>query len=158
MNFEQLLKTFDLTNTDALMIPFGAIFFFLLYKFLAAKLFLPFMKLVEAREGATTGAEESATQSSKKAAEILSEYELALRDSRARVMEERDRVVGIAKKEASQFLDKARDEAEEILRSARWEMASSLDALKKSALAEGDRLVEAVVEKVKAAPTQARTH
>ncbi len=131
------------------MIPVGAVLFFLFYKAISAKLFAPFVGLFEAREQETVGAESRAAESSKEANDLTLQYEAEVRDARARAMEERDKILSQAKKEASQSLNQARDSAEELIRNARWEMAGSLDDLRKSAAKEADQLVEAIVEKAK---------
>ena len=53
---EEILKQFDLSLTDSWMTLVGAVFFVVLWRFLAKALFEPFLRLTEAREAATTGA------------------------------------------------------------------------------------------------------
>lgn len=146
--FTKILKTFDLVPFDVLMIGVTVVLFLLLWAGLAKGLFLPYMALLAEREASTSGAEESAATVLKSADELRREYDAKLLEARVRTLKEKAAALDVTKQQAGEVVKKAEEDAQEILRSARWEMAQKVDATKAEAFRDADRLAEQIAQKV----------
>jgi len=142
------------------MILLCAVLFFVLYRLLEAKLFHPFIGLVEARESATIGAEAIAEINSAEAIELVSRYELELTKARARLMEERMRLIGEAKRDASAIIEAADGKAQEEVRNVRWDLLNRREEMRRETLKQAQELADELVAKLKNPPAtaQARVH
>ncbi len=145
----EILKNFDLNLLDAQMIAVCAVLFVVLWKTLGKVLFGPYLTLVEARERATVGASDTAQAELAKAKAISEDYEQKLMTARVAAMEKKLAAVSKAKSEADSIVEKAEDNAQELVRSVRWEMAKKVDELRTKAFGEVDALSDMIVNRVK---------
>ncbi len=148
MTVESILKTFDLTQLDVLMIPIGVILFVAFWKILTKSFLIPYMGLIEAREKATTGVDAAAKEQIEKSERIKIEYEQKIFDVRVEAMSNRNQVVSAAKAEAQKIVEKSEAQAQEHLRSVRWEIAKKLQNIKENLNQEADKIVSEIVAKV----------
>ena len=146
---ESLLKNFDLVPFDVAMIMVSAVLFVVLWKTLGQFLFAPYLELVEAREAATVGAEDTAKADRERAQVITEQYEEQLMATRVAAMEKKLAALTKAKAEAAGIVEKSEDASQELLRSVRWEMAKKLDELRGQAFGDIDKLADMIVERVK---------
>ena len=145
----EILKSFDLVPLDAIMIAVSAALFVVLWKTLGKALFEPYVALVEARESATIGANDTAYAERAKASALYEDYEQKLMSARVAAMEKKLSAISKAKEEADGLVEKAEDAAQELVRSVRWEMAKSVDELRTKAFGEVDALADMIVSRVK---------
>ena len=146
---ESLLKNFDLVPFDVVMIVVSAVLFVVLWKTLGQVLFAPYLQLVEAREAATVGAEDTAKANHERAEALTAQYEEQLMAARVAAMEKKLSALAKAKAEAAAVVEKSEGAGQELLRSVRWEMAKKLDELRGQAFGETDKLADMIVERVK---------
>ncbi|MBN8548543.1 MAG: hypothetical protein J0M12_04430 [Deltaproteobacteria bacterium] len=146
---ESILKNFDLVPFDVVMIVVSAVLFVILWKTLGQALFAPYMSLLEAREAATVGAEDTAKSDLERAEALTAQYEEQLMAARVAAMEKKLAAINKAKAEASGIVEKSEGAAQELLRSVRWEMAKKLDELRGQAFGDTDKLADMIVERVK---------
>lgn len=149
---EALLKTFDLTLMDGMMVPIVAVFFVIFWWTLRSVLFDPFLNLIETRERLTDGALTTANDVKSNTAQILEEYNSRIFNARAENMKSKLTDVANAKAEASQIIQKAEDEVQELVRNERWQIQQNISELRKSVLGEADSLAKTLVEKVTSGP------
>jgi len=149
---EALLKTFDLTVVDGYMILVVAVLFVILWKALEKTLFIPYIRLIEARERATVGVEEEANAAYSKAEVGERDYLLKIADARKIAMEKKLAIVAKAKGEAAKIADDATKEAERILLSARAEIKKDAEAARKATLLNAEELANDLVSKLKQPP------
>ena len=146
--FAKILKNFDLVPFDVLMIGVGAALFVVLWRVLARVFFIPYLTLVEAREQATSGADLAAGDMRKRAEQIRRNYENRITAARVEAVKEKLDAVQAAKREAARILDKAEGQAQETLRSARWDMGRKIGELRTEILREADRIAGQIVDKL----------
>ncbi len=146
--FESILNNFDLVPFDVLMIAIWALLFVSMWKILGRVFFAPYLALVEARESATTGAEDSAATVRASAEQVRQTYADRLGQARVQAVTQRLAVVSEAKLKAAKILEIAEGDAQETLRAARWETAQKIDALRTEAFRDADRMAEQITQKL----------
>jgi len=146
---ESVLKLFALTVQDVQMIPWGALFFVVLWQALSRILFKPYLALIEAREAATSGAVETSRDKLAKAAELRSAYAERLNGARVDAMKGKIEKVAAAKKEGAQVVEKAELAAQDALKQGRADIARDARTLKDQSLRDADALAEMIIEKIK---------
>jgi F0F1-type ATP synthase membrane subunit b/b' len=156
-NFEQILKSFSLTPTDVMIIPIAALLFVVLWKTLESVLFLPFLKLLEAREQATIGNEAQAVADLNQVEELQRSYEQQLQEIRIRALEQKYRSLESTKQEVEKLA--ASEEAALLESSSR--LRSDLDVASKNARAalvsDAQELADQIVSKVLSGSTSTAT-
>ena len=151
---EEFLKTLDLVPFDLVMIAACVPLVILLWKSMERYLFAPYLAVVEAREQLTSGAIESAAQSVARAHELEVQYQNVISAARVSAVKEKSERLLRAKAEAAHVVSKAEDEAQEHLRSVRWELAQKIESLKSSAFKESDVIAGALFQKITAPQQQ----
>ncbi len=152
---EDVLKQFDLSSLDALMIVVGAFLFVTLWQLAARYLFGPYLKLVEAREAATSGAVDTIRNKKNQIESARVSYERVVTEGRVAAMKEKLAAVSAAKKEAAQITEKAEKEAHEALKQGRTALQGELDALRQESLKHVDSLAQGIVSKITGRGAQA---
>ena len=153
---EGILKTFDLTMIDGIMIPICCLLFFVLWRGLDKFLFSPYLKLFEARELLTTGAVAHSQSLESRANELSHEYEAKMVDARMAAMKLKLELTNKAKLEASAILEKAEQDAKQVVSKAREAIASSAGSANASVGADSSRMIDLIVQKVKEAGAGAK--
>lgn len=141
-------KTFSLSDTDIVMILVCSFLFIMLWAALEKVLFAPFLSLVEAREGATVGAEERAVSYKTQAQELRIKYESLIYAARVEAMERKLTRISQAKTEASRIIERAEDEAQEALRKVRWDLVTNMKTIRAEALREAETLSGALLKRL----------
>ena len=149
--FFKFFELFDLTPSDVVMIPVGALMFVAYWHYFGAKVIAPFYAVVRAREEATTGADERAVENLEKSRALLTEYEDALTEERVKAMRVKLEALSKAKDQADIILGAAEKKAQDDIRAARAELAAKLRTLREDALREADGLATLMSDKAKSA-------
>ena len=142
----------DLSPKDLVMIPVGGAVFIVFWLMMDKALFRPFVTLSATREELTQGAEVSAATAKEQTAQLEAEYEEKLTDARVKGMQEKAKILGVARKEAQTALDEASSKSIDDIAAAREGIAKEGEALKEQLLNQSDELISAVVEKVTSSP------
>lgn len=145
----EILKTLDLVPQDVVMIFVGALLFTLLWKALEAWLFLPFLKVVEARESATKGAVSDAAEMQQRADNLMREYNSELARKRVEAVERKLKLLEETKTKAAGIVSQAQQGAKSIIESARSEVVRRESELETRLAGEVDQVVDLVVQKLK---------
>lgn len=122
-----------------------------LHFYFKAMLFKPLRKVLKQRDELTAGARKAAEKSLAAAERKTAEYEAKLRDARAEVYQEQEKIrAGWLEDQAAQ-LAKAHASAEESVKQARFEIATEAAAARKNLLetsaALGDQIANTVLAK-----------
>ncbi|MCB0339787.1 MAG: ATP synthase F0 subunit B [Bdellovibrionales bacterium] len=150
------LAMFDLKPGDGLMIPIGVVLFVILWQFLDKYLFLPYVRLVEAREAATTGSVSSARDVVERTQAVKAECEEKLRRARVAAMETKLTQLREAKQKASEIIRASEDSAKTEIQALRDTLSSEMSAMRNDIQKQAELLAEAIVEKVQAPPKLAQ--
>ncbi|MCB0333672.1 MAG: hypothetical protein KDD55_09255 [Bdellovibrionales bacterium] len=141
-NAAEILALFDLSVLDFQMILVCAVVFYL-YTVIASKtLFGPLMKLYEAREQATIGAESSASETIREAESLEQEYGAQLTEARIQAMQEKLEILSIATKDASGILGTAENTARDEILSARQSLEASREKLRAELFQDADAMAQ----------------
>jgi len=146
---ENVFAMFDITPFDGVMILVGAVFFVVIWKSLQKVLFDPYLKLVEEREQATSGAKDYAAREVAEAKELTQEYERRIMEGRIAALEEKIKELDRAKQEAAKIISQAENEASTYLDNERRITEESMNALKSEVMKEASAMVAMIVDKVK---------
>ena len=142
MDYQLLLKTFNLEPDEPQMIILGVVFVAVLLRALKSSLFDPYLNLIESRE-------KGAADTTAKAASLRREYESRVSTARIEAMKKKLATLASARTEASAIADKAEGSAQEEIRKVRWDLASRMDELRGGASKEVDAMVESIVKRIK---------
>jgi F-type H+-transporting ATPase subunit b len=137
---EAFLKNFDLVPQDLRMILLGAVLFVVLWKLLQAVLFAPYIKLLEAREAASTGAQATAQRNNADAQETLAKYNEELTAARVAFMGARNEAIERAREQADQIVGKAEHEVRQTIEAAHKEVSRDLEAVAEVVQREAEQL------------------
>ncbi len=140
-------ENFSLTNADIKMIPVGALLFFLFWVFCDKIIFKPYVQLVEARELATTGAEDLAKDTKLKTQELEKDIEKKLLEAKVRFTQEKMDKLNIAAGESKKALDSLNQQSQSMLLEERKKISEEVKAIRDSANAKAESLVAQIVEK-----------
>jgi len=143
-----MLKTFDLTELDAMMIPVGVILFFMLWKLLGETIFKPYLAVTEERERQTIGAESEASSSVIEAEKINNELDSKIQNAKTDAMLQKNEVLSKARKEASQLIAQAEEETQKFLQAKRTEIKNSQASAMKSNAELAKKLSDEIASKV----------
>lgn len=146
---EEILKNFDLVPFDVVMIFVGAMSFVLLWKTLEKELFNPFLKLLELREGLTTGADSNAKDIQDEAARLEEDYAQKMLSIRIAAMDKKLAALDRAKAEANSSIDKAAAEAKSFIEKEKASIASSRDKARAEAIGQTKGMVDELVTRLK---------
>lgn len=142
---EELLQ---LTESDVLMIPVGAVGFFIFWKLFNSLVFAPHLELLELREESTTGASESADEIKK---EILTkEEEIRMQTLRLRreLNKENEKQVKIKEKDRQDKITAKSVELKEKLKTEQEALELKEKEIKDSLFSDADRMVSDLVSKL----------
>ncbi len=147
-NAAEILALFDLSVLDFQMILVCAVIFYI-YTVIASKtLFGPLLKLYEAREQATVGAESSASESLLEAENLEKEYEAQITEARIQAMQEKLEILSIASKDANETLGKAEDAARDEIVSARAKLEESREKLRSELFQDADAMAQELAKEL----------
>jgi len=146
---KDFLKTFDLTQTDAIMILVWLVLFVVIWKLLSRSFFLPYLKLIEAREQATSGANDRAQEKNRKADELQKEYEKRIFEEKVKVLNQRTQALSAARAAAQTTIEAAEKEAQNFTMKFRDELKSKMSAVERNIPTEAQSLAELLIGKVK---------
>lgn len=145
---DDLLKTFDLTRQDGVMILVWIGVFLAICKLLEQYFFAPYLALIEAREKATEGAKDEAHKVAAQAQELSKQYEAKLFEHKVKVMSRRNELLGAARTEANQIVDQAEKQAQSEVLAARKELAQKIAAISAGAPKQAAELADFLVKRV----------
>ena len=129
------------------MILAGIVLFTLLLKSLRNFVFLPYLALIEAREAATIGAEETAGNNQDQADIVLRDYRNQINEERASSMKTRAMLLSRTKADAEKIIENAEVEARQIARRVRSEIAEKTTAMRKISFQEAEKISRAMAQK-----------
>lgn len=124
-------------------LPTTLIVFFLFF-FLRWAFWRPLERVLAERDQATEGARRDAASAAAAAEEKLHEYEEALRRARADIYREQESNRQLALEERSHLLGGARQQAADLIRQAKLEIARDVEQAKKELETESGRLAEQI--------------
>lgn len=153
---EATLKLLDLVPFDVVMIVSCALLFLVFWLVMEKCFFIPYLSLLEAREKATLGAEESAESGMKKVENLKADYESKLMQVRVLAIERKIATLENAKREAAQMLEKAEGDAQEQVRTVRWDLANKMTQLRQQAQLQVASVAELICSKAKKPATALR--
>lgn len=145
---DEILKTFELTQTDAVMIVVWALIFLVITKLLNKFFFAPYLALLEAREAATKGASDSAREITAEAERLNKEYEQSIFEERVKVMNVRNESLSAARAQSTQIIEKAEKEAQASTSTFRHELNQKIALLSQRSPQEAANLAEELVRRV----------
>jgi F0F1-type ATP synthase membrane subunit b/b' len=145
---ESLLKMFSLTVQDAQMIPFGALFFIVLWLSLSRFVFKPYLALIEARERATSGAVDSIREKLARAAELRQGVEQKIGTERFAAVKQKLETISVAKQSATRVVEEAEIAAQTTLKEGRAQIARDVETVRTRTIGEADGLAEMIVQKL----------
>jgi len=119
-----------------------------LYLILSQTFFKPYMKLFEARRKATVEDREHAKKLLEEADQKIKEYQSKIHEIRAESQKQIDLAITAARKEESQLLLNARDEAKKIYQDTLGDVTGQKEKIKKEIIAEIDTMAKGVSEKL----------
>ncbi|MCO6431277.1 MAG: hypothetical protein J5J00_10490 [Deltaproteobacteria bacterium] len=143
-----LLKILSIDIVDLQMISVCVVLFALFWPTVAKIFFEPYLKLVTERERLTVGAETYLKEQEAHADELVEKYESRLSEVRGSAMREKMSAVAEAKEQALKIVDKAQNEAQQILREARSNIAARNQQLEQRLSTEADDIARSVVSRV----------
>lgn len=146
---EATLKLLDLVPFDVVMIVVCALLFLCFWRVMEKHFFTPYLNLLEARETATLGAEESAISGMKQAEILKSEYENKIMQVRVAAIEKKLSTLDLAKKQAATILEDAEGEAQEQVRNVRWDLANKMTQLRQQAQSQVGSMADLICSKAK---------
>jgi len=127
----EILKMFDLTPFDVVMIGVGVAFFFVLWAVLERVLFAPYLQLLETRESMTSGSEALAHEKRGEVEKVTREYDARIQQARIEAMTSQAAIIQKAQQRAQQIVEKAEGEAQEHVRTTRWDTKKSYEEAQK---------------------------
>jgi len=141
-----------LTRADMVMIPFSTFFFFVFWKLMERFVFLPYLKLHEARELATEGSTNLAAKSSQEAETILSECQNKIGTARRDAMKAKINSLEAEQEKGAAKIAQAEAAALEQLQKSQQEVKTKVAALEQDLNTKVDDLVGEIVDKLKSSP------
>ncbi len=152
-----ILEMLSLTHADFVVAFFlFPLFFFAFWKLASKNLFEPFLKLYEAREKATEGAELDADQYLQEAEAIESEVADTILAARKEAVEQKLQGLQEAGSRAADKVHKAENEASAYLNKGREEIEVMRAKLEAELSSQVDDMVESIVQSVKQPPELAQ--
>lgn len=145
-------KNLELTAMDVKMIPVGGLLFFIFWKAMEAKVFIPYLKLFEAREAATVGSVGIANEIESEARSLQEQYKQGIFNARKDAVQQKLEKLEIVKKDNTAVLTEAETKASQISDNARKELEAKMAELSNSLNQKVENLSEEVVNKIKAKP------
>lgn len=150
MDLSATLKIFDLEPNDLPMIALGAVMVLVLINLLKGSLFKPYLALIEAREAATSGAQNAAEATLKEARAKNDEYSSKLMSGRVAAMQKKLARVSEARAQAAKVVESAESEAQEIVRKVRWDLGQQVDSLRATSFKEAEAMAATISAKLQA--------
>ena len=141
-----------LNRSDMVMIPFSTFFFFIFWKIMEKYVFLPYLKLHEARELATEGSTDLASKSNQEAEEILSESQNKIGEAQRDAMKAKIDMVEAEQENAAAKIAEAEATALEQLQKSQQEVKTKVAELEQDLNTKVDDLVGEIVDKLKSSP------
>ena len=141
-----------LNRPDMVMIPFSTFFFFVFWKLMERFVFLPYLKLHEARELATEGSTNLAAQSSQEAESLLNECQNKIGTARRDAMKAKNDRLEAQQEKAAAKIAQAEAAALEQLQKSQLEVKTKVAELEKDLNTKVDDLVGEIVDKLKSSP------
>lgn len=141
--------TLSISRLEAWMSVVFALLFIALWGLLDATLFGPHLKLLEAREEATTGAVREAHEKSTQADVIIKEYEEKIIETRVQAVQRKLSALNAVKQQADDIVTKAEEHARGLVSKARTELESRTASLRSGAERDIDSMAQMIVQKLK---------
>lgn len=147
------LKTGFLANLaverrDVVMIGLCAVGFALFWIIMDKTFFSPFIKLFEARERLTVGAEAELKEKESLIKDLLEDYEAKKLQALTAALAEKNHALSGVKAEAQRMVDSAKEESQAAIKSARAALEAESERLAGGIQHEGELLAKQVVDKV----------
>jgi F-type H+-transporting ATPase subunit b len=102
--------------------------FILLFLWLRAVFFQPYLAVIQRRQGQSDGLSDRAAKLEEEATRVELEYQAALKKTRGLAAVERERILGEARKQATESVESARRDAKLKLEQSRESSARSFEA------------------------------
>lgn len=128
-------------------ILYQVVLFIILWLILNKLLFKPYLKLLDAREQRTTGAQQDSADLEHEGAQLRAQYEDKIAQARAAGYSAKEAILQNARLEREKILTEAREEAAQILERARREIAIALERERRIAAAEAAALAADMASK-----------
>ncbi len=145
---DEILKIFTLKPLDAQMIIVSAILFVAFWRLFARAFFNPYLRLVEEREGRTSGAMHKAEDDMKNASELETLYSERINSARIEGMKAKLQLLEEAKKESAKILETAQHEADVIKGRGKEALKDTTEKLLESFPKEVEQLAADIVRRV----------
>ena len=145
---DAILATVGLDPIDGIMIPICAVIFAVFISAVWRALFLPLFQLAEAREAATSGAAQTATDALRKAEQLRKEHDRLINEARVKAVGLKLEKLTATRSQATALTQSAERAAAESLSKARAEMARTHDQLRRECATRADQLAEEIVKKI----------
>jgi len=151
---DTFLKTLTLTRTDAVAMIISAFLFYTLYKFLSAKVFIPYIALYEQREAASTGALDDAQDINRKAAKVNKEFEEKINDEKIKISKARSETISSLKSEIEKNIKSKESQVSIVVTQEREKIAAESTELNKKVTELSESLSADIVGKLQKEGTQ----
>ncbi len=145
----EILKMFDLTLIDAIMIPIGSLMFLVFWRTFGMGVVKPFADLVAEREQATLGAEDRSSAVRAEASDLRENFEKQVTNARIEHLKLKFEAVAKSKAAAAQLVAQAESTAEKTLEQAHVQAETKLKELRTQAMRESDGLAQAFADKAR---------
>ena len=145
---DEILKLFTLKMVDAQMIIVSALLFVIFWRLFARVFFNPYLRLVEEREGRTSGAMHKAEGDLKNAVELEAVYSERIDSARVQGMKLKLQLLEEAKKESSRIIEIAQQEADVIKGRGKEALKDATEKLLESFPQEVDKLSTDIIRQV----------
>ncbi len=143
-----ILTTLNLTEADAIAIPFVMVLLTVILVLLQKYFFGPLVALAIARENVTTGAQGSAKELEAEAERIEQECETKLMDERVQALTKKIAVTNEAKANAAKLLEDAKHASEKELADGRAQIATQFEKLRTTVGQDVASMADSIIEKV----------
>lgn len=145
---DEILKLFTLKIVDAQMIIVSALLFVIFWRLFARVFFNPYLRLVEEREGRTSGAMHKADDDLKNAIELEAVYSERIDAARVQGMKLKLQLLEEAKKESARIIEIAQQEADVIKGRGKEALKDTTEKLLESFPQEVDKLSTDIIRQV----------
>lgn len=143
-----ILKVLSIDLIDLQMIGVCVILFAIFWPLLAHVFFEPYLKLVAERERVTVGAEGYLKEQELHAQELDERYEARLSEVRGLAMREKMSAISDAKEEAAKLIERAQNDAQQIIKNARSQISERQSQLAERFSSEAEQLAKSMVSRI----------
>ena len=145
---EMMGQYFQLTPDDLVMIPFGIVVFYAFWRVCKRVIFDPCLLLIEEREAATEGAENSANEYQQQAKQLREDYQDHFQKARAEALSKKQKSIVETKNKAGIEVEDALKKAEQLSKKAAESLQQEIEVIKNNALSDVDTMVNSIIDRV----------